>query len=294
MTILFVCTGNTCRSPIAEALARKIFKENGVDAHVTSAGTAASSGEPASAQAAALAKRHGLDLSFHKATEVTPDLANSADVVLVMTNNLKYYLREMSEWGDHVYTVAEFAGYEADVRDPFGKDNQAYEDCYNQLNLYITEFAPKIAEMVRPAAPIAIGCDHGGFALKKIILNFFDTRRIQYTDFGTFSEESVDYPIFAGKVCSAVLGGGFSKGILICGTGIGISIAANRHRGIRAALCSDAACARLSREHNDANVLCLGGRTLNYADAPEILAAFLDTPFSKEEKHARRIALLDS
>ena len=109
---------------------------------------------------------------------------------------------------------------------------------------------------------IAVGCDHGGYELKKEILAYLDQKGIEYKDFGCDSTASVDYPVYARKVAHAILDGSCEKGILICGTGIGISIAANKIPGIRAALCTDCFCAQTTREHNDANILALGGRVV--------------------------------
>ncbi|NCB93465.1 MAG: ribose 5-phosphate isomerase B [Clostridia bacterium] len=136
---------------------------------------------------------------------------------------------------------------------------------------------------------IAIGCDHGGFELKKEIEKYLDQKGIEYKDFGCDSTASVDYPVYAKKVSHAILDGECEQGILICGTGIGISIAANKIPGIRAALCTDCFCAQATREHNNANVLALGGRVLGAGLAIKIVETFLETPFSNEERHQRRI-----
>lgn len=136
---------------------------------------------------------------------------------------------------------------------------------------------------------IAIGCDHGGFELKQEILKLLSSKNIGYKDFGCYSMDSVDYPVYAKLVCEAVVTGECSKGILICGTGIGISITANKIHGIRAALCSDSYSAKATREHNDANVLCLGGRVIGVEVAKEIVEIFLNTGFSNEVRHLNRI-----
>ena len=109
---------------------------------------------------------------------------------------------------------------------------------------------------------IAMGCDHGGYALMQQVKDFLDEQNISYVDYGCYSEDSVDYPDIAQKVCSEVVNGACDKGLLFCGTGIGMSIAANKINGIRAAVCSDWFSAKYTRLHNDANVLCLGGRVV--------------------------------
>ena len=140
---------------------------------------------------------------------------------------------------------------------------------------------------------IAIGCDHGGINLKTAVMKYLDDKNIEYKDFGCYSEESVDYPIYAYKVAKAVSNGDFKYGILCCGTGIGISIAANKVKGIRAAVVSNEFGAEMTRRHNDANILCMGGRVTSEEDAVKFADIFLNTPFSNdEERHIRRVKML--
>ena len=136
---------------------------------------------------------------------------------------------------------------------------------------------------------IAIGCDHGGFGLKKEIMAHLEKQGYEYKDFGTYSEASCDYPQYAKAVAKAVASGECDRGILICGTGIGVSITANKVRGIRAALCSDCFSAEATRQHNNANVLCMGARVTGPGLALKIVDTFLTTPFSNDERHIRRI-----
>lgn len=136
---------------------------------------------------------------------------------------------------------------------------------------------------------IAIGCDHGGYYLKQGIIEFLKKSGYEYNDFGTYSDESCDYPEYAKKVAHAVADGKCEKGIIICGTGIGVSMAANKVKGIRAALVHDCFSAKATREHNDANVLTMGARVIGPGLAEEIVKIFLETPFSNEERHIRRI-----
>ena len=140
---------------------------------------------------------------------------------------------------------------------------------------------------------IAIGCDHGGFELKKKIMAHLDARGLEYKDFGTYSDASCDYPIYGKAVATAVASGECERGIVICGTGIGISITANKVPGIRAALCTDCFMAEATRQHNDANILALGGRVVGDGLALKIVDTFLDTPFSEGERHIRRIAQIE-
>lgn len=139
---------------------------------------------------------------------------------------------------------------------------------------------------------IAVGCDHGGYELKVAVLKHLDEKGIQYKDFGTYSNESVDYPVYAEKVANAVVSGDYELGLLFCGTGIGISIAANKVKGIRAACCSDSFSVEMTRLHNNANILCLGGRVVSPEKGIELVDLFLSTPFSGDERHQRRIDLV--
>lgn len=136
---------------------------------------------------------------------------------------------------------------------------------------------------------IAIGSDHGGFELKEEIKLFLDREKIEYKDYGAFNQESVDYPDIALIVAEAVTGKQADYGIILCGTGIGISIAANKVPGIRAALCTNSYMARMAREHNDANMLAIGGRVVGAGLALDIVKAFLETPFSHGERHENRV-----
>lgn len=140
---------------------------------------------------------------------------------------------------------------------------------------------------------IAIGCDHGGFELKQEILKHFQEKGIAFKDFGTDSTASCDYPVYAKAVASAVLSGECEFGILICGTGIGISITANKIKGIRCALCHDCFSAEATRLHNNSNILAMGGRIVGPGLALKIVDTFLETPFSNEERHLRRIAQIE-
>lgn len=135
---------------------------------------------------------------------------------------------------------------------------------------------------------IALGADHGGYALKEEIKQYLDAKGIPYKDFGCYNTESVDYPDMAKVPCEAVVAGECEKALLFCGTGVGISIAANKIKGIRACCCSDAFSAKYTRLHNDANALCLGGRVVGAGLATELVELFLTTEF-EGGRHARRI-----
>ena len=140
---------------------------------------------------------------------------------------------------------------------------------------------------------IALGSDHGGFDLKESVKKHLTERGFEVKDFGTYDKNSCDYPDFGRAAAEAVASGECEKGIVICTTGIGISIVANKVPGIRCALCSETTTARLTREHNDANVLAMGGGMTGELLGNEIVDVFLDTPFSGLEKHARRISKIE-
>lgn len=140
---------------------------------------------------------------------------------------------------------------------------------------------------------IALGCDHGGYELKQEIIKYLEEKGLEYKDFGCDGTEAVDYPVYAKKVAAAIVSGECEKGILICGTGIGISITANKIKGIRAALCTDCFTAEATRLHNNANILALGGRVVGPGLAVKITDTFLNTPFSNEERHINRISQIE-
>lgn len=140
---------------------------------------------------------------------------------------------------------------------------------------------------------IAIGADHGGFNYKNKIKEYLARRGFEVLDAGTFTTDSCDYPEIAHKVAEMVVSREAEKGILICGTGIGMSIAANKVHGIRAALCSDTFSAKATREHNDSNILCLGERVIGEGLMLDIVQTWLDTPFSNGERHLKRISIIE-
>ncbi len=139
---------------------------------------------------------------------------------------------------------------------------------------------------------IAIACDHGGLDIKNAIIEDLKKKGVEYIDLGTNTTDSVDYPVFAKKVCAEIVEGRCEKGILCCGTGIGMSIAANKVKGIRAAVLSDEFSAEMTRRHNNSNVLCLGGRVINEEKAVKLADIFLNTPF-EGGRHEKRVSMLE-
>ena len=137
-------------------------------------------------------------------------------------------------------------------------------------------------------SPVALGCDHAGFELKETVKGYLDTLGFEITDFGTDSEASVDYPDFGSRLARSIDKGEYDRGILICGTGLGMSMVANRFAGVRGALCNDLFSAIMSRRHNDANILIMGGRVIGSELAREIVQTWLETPF-EGGRHRQRL-----
>ncbi|MBD5461427.1 MAG: ribose 5-phosphate isomerase B [Lachnospiraceae bacterium] len=140
---------------------------------------------------------------------------------------------------------------------------------------------------------IAIGSDHGGFDLKQAVMRYLEKKGLEYRDFGCYDRNSCDYPVYGMAVARAVADGECDRGIVICTTGIGISICANKVKGVRCALCGDTLSARMTRLHNDANILALGGGMTGVNLALDIVETFLETAFSGEEKHCRRVGMIE-
>lgn len=139
---------------------------------------------------------------------------------------------------------------------------------------------------------IVIGCDHAGYNIKNAVIKHVEEKGYEVVDVGTYSTDSCHYPVYASAACKKILDGECELGILICGTGIGMSIAANKHKGIRAACCSDVFSARLTREHNDSNMLCFGERVVGVGTAIDLVDAFLDAKYLNNGNHVTRVAML--
>ncbi len=316
MKVLFVCTGNTCRSPMAAGMLERAARQRRLEITVSSAGVGAWEGAPATAEAVIAAADYGVDLKRHRARRLTAALVEGADLVLTMTRRQKEDVLALVPGArGKVYALKEYvARIEAelgggqeergpggsksetiDIPDPIGCSLAVYRSCAGELHAATETLAAFLARKRASAGMkgeetmrVALGADHGGFHLKEAIKEWLTEWGIEYQDFGTHSAASVDYPDYALAVAERVAAGEFDRGILVCGTGIGMCIAANKVPGIRAALCHDVFSARATREHNDSNVLTLGERVIGQGLAREIVQVWLQTGFVGD-RHARRV-----
>ena len=288
--VLIVDTGNTCRSPLAEVVLKKRLTEAGLTDRllVVSAGLAIESSRAASRGARFAANSAGLSLDSHQARQVMSEQLEDADLVLCMTNSHKQLLKNMAAGSaDKVFTLKEYAGEHGDVLDPYDKPADEYINCLNEISRLVDNSLERLMAVARQIR-VAIGSDHGGVNLKAEIIALLNELNVEYRDFGPVEGEAVDYPDKAEEVCKALASGDYERGILICGTGIGISISANKMPGIRAALCHDAFSAKATREHNDTNVLCMGERVVGFGLARLIAEIWLFTGF-EGGRHERRV-----
>lgn len=295
--ILFVCTGNTCRSPMAQAILLKLLKERLEEEEfkkysVLSAGIFAIDGLPASDKAKEVMLLNNIDLSKHTSRQVSHDLIANADVILTMTRAHRDQLADMFPTHvQRILTIGEFIGKFEDITDPFGWGKEAYMATYKQLSEAMEEVLNKLLpnSSIDPGGykKVAIGCDHAGLKLKEYVTDKLEQRGYNLIDCGTYTEESCDYPDIAEKVAEEALRLDI-PGVIICGTGIGVAIAANKIPGIRAAVCHDVFTARMAREHNNANVITLGARIVEKEAAVDIVKTFLETGF-EAGRHIRRV-----
>src|SRR5688572_106617 len=270
-TFLFVCTGNICRSPMAEGLLRHAG-EGRHEYRALSAGLGAVDGQPPSAHAVHAMKELGIDISQQRSRMLTAELVQQSDFILGMTHShvdtvtllypqaaeKTFLLREFDETLDP---------FEKDISDPIGGSYDVYLNCRDQIEQGIASLLRFIEQTETAAgrmggtpktATVALGADHGGYELKETLRRHLIERGVTVSDFGAYSAESTDYPDYAQTVAQAVASRQAEKGLLVCTTGIGMSMAANKVPGVRAALVCDEPQATLARQHNNANVLCLG------------------------------------
>ncbi|MCG3147457.1 MAG: Serine hydroxymethyltransferase [Verrucomicrobiae bacterium] len=302
-TILFVCTGNVCRSPMAEELMRAALGNN-PNYRIASAGIGALDGQPVTPESARAMAEIGLDISNHVSQSLRVPLVEAADFIFTMTRQQQDTIQAFYPMAaEKTFLLREFEDAEVigkDVSDPIGQSLDVYRRTRDQIKQAI----PSIMEFIKgtevqreaPAPQkvtrVAIAADHGGVGMKDAVKDWLAQHGYQFTDFGTHSTDAVDYPDYAFIVAQEIAAGNFSWGVLICKSGIGMSIAANRVVGARAALVNDEHWAKLSREHNDANILVLSALEMSNEKAAAILAAFLKTEF-EGGRHERRVKKMD-
>ncbi len=305
-TILFVCTGNICRSPMAEGLFRHLTAKMGGKYRACSAGVGAVDGMPPSSHAVQALKELGIDISRQRSRALTAEMVREADLIFGMTHGHAHAVMLMyPQAAEKTFVLREFDDtldeFEKDIGDPIGGSYQVYLRCRDEIEQGIFSMLKHLQQQegaARQAAgdkviTLAIGADHAGLELKERLKQHLAGGPVLVEDFGTHTPESTDYPDFAQPVAQAVVEGRADLGLLICGTGIGVSIAANKVPGVRAALCTTEEMARLARAHNDANVLCLGGRVIGVDLARAIVDTFLKSEFEAGSRHERRVGKLE-
>lgn len=299
-TLLFVCTGNTCRSPMAEALARhELAGQPGW--RLLSAGLGAVNGQPVTPHSVTALRPLGIDLSSHRAQMLTAKLVAEADAIFGLTaghvDGIQYLYPEAA---GKTYLLREFDPTaepgEKDIADPIGGPLSEYLVARDQIHAGVRS----VIHQMHPNPPsaqlklrIALGSDHAGYALKESLKPALEDLGVEFDDVGTHNGESTDYPDYAHQVAHRVTSGHAQFGILVCSTGVGISIAANKVPGIRAAVVHSEDGATLSRQHNDANVLCLGARFVAPDLAARIVKIFLATEF-EGGRHQRRVNKIET
>jgi glycine hydroxymethyltransferase len=298
-TILFVCTGNICRSPMAEGIFRHATRGRG-SYNVVSAGLGAAEGQPPSPYAVQAVKELGIDISNQRSRMLTPELVEQADFIFGMTHShVDTVMLLHPEAAEKTFLLREFDEtldlFEKDISDPIGGSYEVYLTCRDQIEQGIASLLAFIGKGTLPGGPakIALGADHGGFQLKQILKQYLEEHGVTVTDFGAASSEPCDYPDFAHAVAESVAAGKSEYGVLVCTTGVGMSIAANKVLGARAALITDEKTAALARQHNHANILCLAGGTTSAEQAKKILDAFLHTRF-EGGRHLRRVNKMET
>jgi RpiB/LacA/LacB family sugar-phosphate isomerase len=285
---------------MAEGLARRALADKS-GWHVVSAGLGAVNGQPPSPNAVKAMQALGIDISSHRSQMVTRRLVREADLILGLTQGhveaIAYLFPEALE---KTFVLREFdstlSAFDRDISDPIGGPLESYLVCRDQIANGVTAMLQQLEQnerTARRAIAIAVGSDHAGFALKQSLVAELTRRGAKVQDFGTHSTDSTDYPDYAQPVGRSVASGETDFGVLCCSTGIGMSIAANKVPGVRAALVVNEEVAALTREHNDANVLCLGAKTSTPEQAVRILEIFLNSKF-EGGRHERRVHKLES
>jgi RpiB/LacA/LacB family sugar-phosphate isomerase len=307
-TILFLCTGNVCRSPMAEGLFRHAVKGRG-DFRVLSAGLGALDGQPPTHHSVQAMKEIGIDIASQRSRALTAELVRSADYIFGMTHShVDTVALLYPQMAEKTFLLREFdetlEPYEKDISDPIGSPYQVYAECRDQIEQGIVtllkfmeqqNILPKTEHHgAASIANFALGADHGGLELKETLKAWLRERGLTVADFGaTTKDPADDYPDFAKPAAQAVADGKAELGLLVCTSGVGVTITANKISGVRAALIGDAVAAALCRQHNDVNVLCLSGKNTAPDLAKKILEAFLSAKF-EGGRHERRVLKMDA
>ncbi|MEO7319877.1 MAG: ribose 5-phosphate isomerase B, partial [Chthoniobacteraceae bacterium] len=300
--------GNICRSPMAEGLFREAVKGRN-DVTVSSAGVGTIHGQPPSLHSVEVLRPMGIDITRIRSQPISEEMVEKATHIFAMTRgHMETIQLVFPEAAEKTFLVCEFTDElrdSPDVPDPIGMGLDAYMRCRETLKTALPSLLKFIDQSdmtstqssstsASPAASptrplhVAIGSDHAGLDLKQAVLSYLSKRGENVGDFGATSKESVDYNDYAELVCQEVIAGRADFGVLMCGSGIGMSIMANRHPQIRAALIANPADAAVTRQHNDANVLCMGARNVNPPDVARIVEAFLTAKF-EGGRHERRV-----
>ena len=310
--VLFICTGNVCRSPMAEALFKDLVGDRD-DFKVSSAGVSAASGQVASDHTAEVLRAKGISSDGFRSQPITRELIREATHIFSMTTGHQHMLESLfPEAADKSYLVCEFCEINGmigiDIPDPIGYGIEAYETTCEVLDHALPTLLAYIDQTTKdfsnqdmtepnqatntPIKKLAIAADHGGFHLKQALVAYANELGLDVQDYGTDSTDSVDYPDYAQKVSETIILGDADAGILCCTSAVGMSIAANRYPGVRAAVVFEAEDAALTREHNHCNVLCLSGAKTEESTAKSILDAFLKAS-PGPDRHQRRVTKLD-
>ncbi len=257
---------------MAEGLFRQAVQGRG-DYQVLSAGLGAAEGQPPSTYATQAVKELGIDIAGLRSRMLTADLVERADYIFGMTHSHIETVKVLyPQAQEKTFLLREFdetlESFEKDISDPIGGSYEVYLNCRDQIEQgivsllsFIERGEPATAQAGAQPVTIAIGADHGGYELKEALKQHLAKRGVTVSDCGAGSSESSDYPDYAQAVAQSVSHHQAQFGVLICSTGVGMSIAANKVPGVRAALVGDARTAALARQHNDANILCLGAKT---------------------------------
>jgi len=302
--ILFVCTGNICRSPMAEGLFRHAARGRN-DYQALSAGVGAIDGQAPSAHSVNALRELGIDISRQRSRMLTARQVQEADYIFGMTHgHVEAVTMLYPQAAEKTFLLREFDDtldfYEKDISDPIGGSYEVYLNCRDQIEQGI-ESMLKFLDQNTPAAAgdaparavtLALGCDHGGYELKEALKRHLEKHGLKVADFGTNSRESTDYPDYAQLVAESVADQRSELGLLVCTTGVGMCITANKVPGVRAAQVFNEEMASLARRHNAANVLCLGGKFISTEEGKRILDAFLAAKF-EGGRHERRVGKME-